>query len=125
MLSENKPFYTASLWCNFQKKHEFNPIHNHFGLFSFVIFISIPYNLEKEEKYFNRIDRNKHTTHTSKLTFINNTPDGGVLSTFIDADKSFEGKMLMFPAKQLHMVYPFYTSNKYRITIAGNIKIKV
>ena len=30
-----------SLWVNYQKQHEFNPIHNHFGLISFVIWMKI------------------------------------------------------------------------------------
>ena len=36
-------------------------------------------------------------------------------------DKEFEGKILMFPAGLSHCVYPFYTSNKKRITSSGNI----
>ena len=36
-------------------------------------------------------------------------------------DKTFEGKMLMFDASQMHYVSPFYTSNDYRITVSGNI----
>ena len=31
-----------SLWVNYQKQHEFNPLHNHFGLISFVIWMKIP-----------------------------------------------------------------------------------
>jgi len=27
----------------------------------------------------------------------------------------------MFPAKLLHIVYPFFTSDGYRISIAGNL----
>ena len=43
----------------------------------------------------------------------------------LDVDKTFEGKMLLFNAKQMHTVFPFYTSDAYRITVSGNIKIKV
>jgi hypothetical protein len=31
----------------------------------------------------------------------------------------------MFSAKYNHLVYPFYTSDDYRITISGNFKFKV
>jgi hypothetical protein len=41
----------------------------------------------------------------------------------IDVDKSFEGKMLMFPNSAYHTVYPFYTSDDYRITVSGNLDI--
>lgn len=31
--TEDKLIKLTSLWVNFQKKHEFNPIHNHDGVF--------------------------------------------------------------------------------------------
>ena len=36
------------LWVNFQKKYDFNPIHNHTGTLSFVIWMKIPYTQEDE-----------------------------------------------------------------------------
>ena len=62
---------------------------------------------------------------TSRFTFLNPCLNYGVKATQIDVDKSFEGKGFMFPSKQSHMVYPFYTSNEYRITVSGNIRLKV
>ena len=32
-----------------------------------------------------------------------------------------EGTMLFFTANRPHQVYPFYTSNKTRVSISGNI----
>mgnify|MGYP003120974134 CR=1 FL=1 len=122
ILSDNKPIYLNNMWVNYQKKHEFNPIHNHNGLFSFIIFIKIPYDLKKEDKYFNLPDKQNNT---SRLVFLNSEPDGSILDTNVDVDKSFEGKMFMFLSKQTHMVYPFYTSDGYRITVSGNMRIKV
>ena len=55
-------FLLEELWVNFQKKHEFNPLHVHGGIFSFVIFIKIPYDLHDEEKLFNA-----QSLHVSKL----------------------------------------------------------
>jgi hypothetical protein len=37
-----------TLWINFAKKYDFNPIHSHSGLFSFVIWVEIPYDLKEE-----------------------------------------------------------------------------
>jgi len=31
----------------------------------------------------------------------------------------------MFPSQLIHAVYPFYTSDEYRISVSGNIKFKV
>ena len=36
------PCCLDTLWVNFQKENEFNPPHNHSGLFSFVIWVKIP-----------------------------------------------------------------------------------
>ena len=120
--SEDRPFFLDSLWVNFQKRYEFNPLHTHSGLFSFIIFVNIPYDLDKETKYFST---NSQEPRTSRLVFVNNKFDGSFNEHLINVDKSFEGKMFLFRAKQAHMVYPFYTSDKYRITVSGNVKLKV
>ena len=122
VLTHDVPVVIESLWVNFQKKYEFNPIHSHSGFASFIIFVNIPYDLKKEEDYFKVIDPGS-VKHTSKLAFLNYQPfDGTVHTKPIDVDKSFEGKMLMFSNTHLHTVYPFYTSDDYRITISGNLK---
>ena len=38
-----------NLWVNFQKKHEFNPMHVHDGLYSFVIWHKVPYDIKDEK----------------------------------------------------------------------------
>ena len=129
IISEHRPIYLDSFWVNYQKKYEFNPLHDHTGVYSFIVFVKIPYDLKKEENYFPDVSP-PYTTEgeqvqTSKLCFVNINPNGQICTTAVPADKSFEGKMFMFPSKQLHLVYPFYTSDDYRITVSGNIKIKV
>ena len=123
VLSKGLPFYIDSLWVNIQKKYEFNPLHNHEGVWSFIIFLEIPYKLKDEDEVFPKNTYN--TPETPRLNFVTVDPMGGVFANKVNVDKSFEGKMLMFPAKLPHLVYPFYTSNKYRITVSGNIKLKV
>ena len=53
------------------KKHEFNPLHNHDGIYSFVIFVNIPYDLTEEENYFAdvSIKESKSEIQTSKFNF--------------------------------------------------------
>ena len=114
-----------TLWVNYQKKYEFNPLHDHAGVFSFVIFVKIPYDLKKEDNYFNELDKTQQQIHNSRFCFVNTKADGEIHNTAIDVDKSFEGKMFLFPSIQQHLVYPFYTSNDYRITISGNLKFKL
>ena len=46
-----KPEYVLTALCaNFQRQYEFNPPHDHDGRLSFVIYLSIPDNLKKENK---------------------------------------------------------------------------
>ena len=45
VITKNKTFpefYLKNLWVNYQKQNEFNPLHCHIGLYSFVIFMKIP-----------------------------------------------------------------------------------
>ena len=111
------PIGLESVWINYQKKHEFNPMHNHGGLFSFVIFINIPYDLEEEDKFFPE----KQDPKTSRLSFVVNSPMGVPEELAINVDQGFVGKMIFFDAKLPHMVYPFYTSDGERITASGNV----
>jgi len=62
---------------------------------------------------------------TSKFTFQYININGDISTDTLNVDKSFEGKIILFPSKQVHTVFPFYTSNDYRVTVSGNIKLKV
>lgn len=109
-----KPELTR-MWVNFQKKYEYNPLHDHSGAFSFVIWMKIPYDWKDERELpwvkgiktdtagnFCFLDRS-FTTHTLKM------------------DKNVEGYCCFFPSDFHHQVYPFYTSDEERISISGNI----
>ena len=109
------PIKLMSCWVNYQKKYEFNPIHKHDGILSFVLFLNIPYELEDEEKIYKANAKN-----TSKLQFIITDIQGEIRTVTCNVDKSYVGKLLIFNAKKYHCVYPFYTSNGYRITASGN-----
>ena len=107
------------LWVNFQKKHEFNPFHEHSGLFSFIIFLKIPYDLKEElEK---GPGANSNNNLSSVLQFFVTGIDGRVTHHDVLVDKSFEGGIYFFDARLNHCVNPFYTSDDYRITVSGNL----
>jgi len=121
-ISMKKPLYLKSLWVNLQKKHEFNPIHDHIGVYSFIIFLKIPYDLENENKVFPK--NSDIEPSTSKLSFLLTDNLGDIVEIKIPVDKSFENKMIMFPSKMKHLVYPFYTSDDLRMTVSGNVLIE-
>ena len=107
----------CDLWVNYQKKHEYNPIHNHGGVFSMVLFMSIPFTFEEEKNAPNT--RLSRTQQNGCLNFHGYYDDIAV-----PADKTWKGKGFFFDALQYHSVYPFYTSEDYRITISGNFYLK-
>jgi hypothetical protein len=108
-------------WINFQRKHEFNPIHNHTGLVSYVIWVKIPITNEKEHKMFPKLKASDYSSGRFVFVYPSNKDPLSVITYGIPADNEFEGRMLIFPSTLQHMVYPFYTSNEYRISIAGNL----
>jgi hypothetical protein len=114
---ESPNFRLGQTWVNFQKKHEFNPFHHHRGLVSFVLWISIPYYSEDEAKIYPDVNEN-NKTGLFEFQYLNYL--GQIQYNTIVADKRYENRMIMFPAGLKHCVYPFYTSDEYRITVSGN-----
>tara|TARA_B100001063_G_scaffold243367_1_gene273829 strand:+ start:249 stop:860 length:612 start_codon:yes stop_codon:yes gene_type:complete len=108
-------------WVNYQKKYEINPLHNHSGLMSFVMWINIPYNLD-EELNLPYVKDSTIKKSATAFTFVYNDIHGRLAQEPFRIDKRGEGKFVVFHSQLYHMVYPFYTSDGYRISIAGNIE---
>ena len=109
--------YLTDMWVNFQKKHEFNPVHNHTGAVSFVIWVQVPYDLAEEAK----ISPSGTANVTSHFQFVYRQLKEHVATHDLPISKDWEGVICMFPSYLMHTVYPFYTSDDHRISIAGNI----
>jgi hypothetical protein len=115
--SDNIPNTLVEAWINMQTKHEFNPLHDHEGILSWVIWVNIPYDLAEEDKVFPKIK----TKDVSRFGFVYQDTLGAIKSQSLNIDKSWEGRMAIFPAKMKHHVAPFYTSDGIRISVAGNL----
>ena len=112
-LTKHLPFKMGSPWINYQKKYQFVPRHRHDGSFAYTIWVNIPYNADEELK--------NGGSHASTFDFSYLDVLGGIRSHRIKLNKTDNGRMLFFPATMMHQVYPFYTSDDYRISISGNI----
>ena len=119
VLTKDCPFCLDKLWVNFQKKHEFNPPHLHTGVFSFVIWTQIPYDYEKECKL--NFIKDSNNKCPGSFSFLHTDFKGQVCTFEYHLSKKDEGTMLFFPANLMHQVFPFYTSDKERISISGNV----
>ena len=107
-----------SLWVNFQRKYEFNPLHNHSGVFSFVLWLDIPYTMDEELDLSPGKQSNKPTAGCFEFSIPS---PWGLRNHMIPVDKSYNGIMCVFPSSLYHQVYPFYSSDDYRITVSGNM----
>ena len=116
--------YLTDLWVNFQKKGEFQPIHNHGGIFSFVIWMDIPYHYKDEAKLPSAKTSCKDPPG-GNFTFVTaNGINRGMNNHIIPMSPEMNGYCCFFPSDLTHQVYPFYTSDKDRISISGNISYR-
>ena len=116
--------YLHGLWVNFQKKGEFQPVHNHTGLFSFVIWMDIPYDWKDEAKLPSARPNNVNPPG-GNFSFVHSNDNSRSVSEYtIRMSPKMNGYCCIFPSDLCHVVYPFYTSDKDRISISGNIKFK-
>lgn len=116
-----KKLRLESFWVNFQNKHDFNPVHYHFGILSFVIWIKIP--TKHKEQYSLPISANSNNPCASDFEFLYTNILGDIERMDIQMNPEVEGSMFIFPSSLMHQVYPFYNTDEDRISISGNIVI--
>jgi hypothetical protein len=111
----------TELWVNFQKKGEFQPVHAHHGAFSFVIWMDIPYHSKDEGNL--PIAKTSNKNHqVGNFSFVSASGITRSVSEYtISLSPEMNGYCCFFPSDLCHQVYPFYTSDKDRISISGNI----
>ena len=113
------PYYLNNWWVNYQKQHEFNPIHNHAGVYSFVIWLKIP--TESSDQNNLHIGQNRNGNVVSDFEFAYTDLQGKIQGYLYKMGKCRENVMLFFPSGLKHTVYPFFESNEDRISVSGNI----
>jgi len=102
-------------WVNYQKQGEFNPVHSHTGVYSFVIWMKIPTDYREQHKLFGQTN----SSDTSNFSFI--FPEDNYS---YELDSKMEGTILFFPSELRHTVYPFYNCDEERISVSGNILLE-
>lgn len=100
------------LWINFQHAGDYNPIHDHGGEFSFVIFGDI------DDEIFTKDVPVSNTQFSGQIVFQYGEKITGLqMNSF--AIKPYKGLMFVFPAGLNHYVPAFYKDFE-RISISGN-----
>ncbi len=123
IMSSSLPLYLDTAWVNFQHKYEFNPSHNHEGVLSFVIWIDIPYTTDDET--LANPGANSNIVCSGNFEFQYTDILGQIRSYKIPCNNDMNNTILIFPSKMVHCVYPFFSTDKYRVSVSGNFKLKV
>ena len=107
--SNEMKYQIDSLWVNYMQKHDCNPLHDHSGNVSFIVYLNDVPDLKTEKQ---------------RMNMTNNGPTpGSVMFCHNDHRKFFfpnKGEIFLFPSNTLHMVIP-YKSDLTRISVSGNI----
>ena len=121
-VSANMETYLNDWWVNYQHEGDYNPLHDHGGIFSFVIWMKIPTDWRDQKK----LPRSTHSTSStvSNFQFVYTNHLGKITSHTYYMSPEMEGRMLFFPANLKHTVYPFYDCKEERISISGNISVR-
>lgn len=108
--TNNLSFICDRSWYNKQSKYEFIPNHIHDGILSYTVWVNIPY-----LRYLNE------STYQGAFEFTYLGINGNILHQRIPVDKTYEGKIMIFPSSVPHCVYPYFDSDNSRISLSGNI----
>ena len=121
ILGANAKLVLNEIWVNYQYETEFNPYHDHSGVYSFAIWLKIPYDwkIQKELEQFRGIKEGNSKVGNFEFEYIDTL--GGVRNVSYNLSPKYEGTMLFFPAGLRHCVYPFFKTDEPRISIAGNL----
>ena len=120
-ISTPHPYHLSKWWVNYQKQNEFNPVHNHTGVYSFVIWMKIPYDSKKQN--LKDIARESNNPQIGNFQFLYQNIIGERVGYEYQMNPNLEGTMLFFPSGLDHLVYPFYECDEERISISGNIML--
>ena len=94
------------LWINSQKDNEYFPVHKHTNCaISSVMYLKIPEYLPSRRTYWE--DPNYHDD--GAITFTNNASISKFWTSPVLQIQPHPGDFFIFPAEQLHQVYPFRT----------------
>ena len=117
--NQQHPYHLTKWWVNYQKQNEFNPLHHHSGIYSFVIWMKIPISWEKQNK--KDIARKSNSPSIALFQFAYQNILGELAFHRYESSPEDEGIMLFFPSQLNHLVYPFYDCDEDRISVSGNI----
>jgi uncharacterized protein (TIGR02466 family) len=112
-----KDIRMGSIWINYGRKGDFNPIHTHDALLSGVMYMCQDDGITKEQE---EGSHGRATSGIPGMTHFVHDLNHSPLNRFTYSNPFVKGELLMFPSFLTHWVNPFQTDGE-RVTIAFNI----
>jgi hypothetical protein len=106
------------VWVNYQRAGEFNPVHDHRGIYSWVIWLELPYTLAAEDQHVPWVTPDKNFAGQFVIHYTDIV--GNIKNYPLPTDQRMRNHCAVFPSRLRHSVYPFYTTDQLRISISGN-----
>ena len=103
-------------WANESSAGEYQALHNHDSVFSFVIWLEIPFDADKEQSV-------KGTFHPEAGDYVLTYTDilGRVRKVNKKLTTADVGTMFLFPSDLYHVVYPHFLTKNRRRSVAGDL----
>jgi len=105
------------LWVNFMGPGTCTPIHNHGGCVSWCLWLRVPYVRASELAACPFIPEGNNINGDFAFHTVT---DRGIKTLPLGVDKTWEGTLAMWPAYLHHSVFPYYSTDTLRVSVAGN-----
>ena len=120
--NQDYDFILDGFWVNYQNQHEYQPIHDHGGVYSFAAWLKIPTSYKDQALLDNAKDASG--SWNSAFMFQYNTIFGEDMPYMYQLDPSWENTLVFFPSKLKHAVYPYFQCDEQRVSISGNLWLR-
>jgi len=116
---EQRPMGLTTAWCNLQQSGEYFAAHTHNGVFSFALWLEVPFTQADERAW--REARGKSGRETASFQFHYTDALGRITPNVLEVDHSWEREIVVFPGEMMHSVTPYYSTDARRVVVSGNI----
>ena len=105
-------------WTRASTEGDYQSLHDHQGVFTFVVWMKIPFDGEEEG-----VVQGGFRPYASDFGLVYMDTCGRLSKQNWTLNSEMEGTILLFPSDINHIVYPHFTTKEYRISVAGDISL--
>tara|TARA_B100000085_G_scaffold44985_1_gene38123 strand:+ start:2077 stop:2751 length:675 start_codon:yes stop_codon:yes gene_type:complete len=109
-------FVLSRFWTRASTAGDYQSLHDHQGVFTFVVWLTIPFDGESEKN-----NQSGFRPDAGEFGLVYNNTCGNISKKNWTLSPDMEGTILLFPSDINHIVYPHYSTEDYRISVAGDI----